>query len=136
MLVGFAVVAVLLRLRQTHGHPLAQQGNFLLVACALVASLEPELLGLHEKRVVSVHWTRNRKYVNDIFNEMGPHYVRRAYQMEPSSFWKLCRLLRPLLLKKSNKKKTPNSAKNGIIPTPTKISVAIRYFTGGSPYDI
>jgi DDE superfamily endonuclease len=136
MLVGFAVVAALLLLRQTHGHPLMQHANFLVVACALVASLEPELLGLHEKRVGHVHRTRNRKYVNDIFNEMGPHYVRRAYRMEPASFWKLCRLLRPLLLKKSNKKKNRNGAKNGIIPTPTKISAAIRYFAGGSPYDI
>jgi DDE superfamily endonuclease len=55
--------------------------------------------------------------------------------MEPSSFWKLCRLLRPFLVKKSNKK-TRNGAKNGLIPTPTKVSVAIRYFAGGSPYDI
>jgi hypothetical protein len=27
-------------------------------------------------------------------------------------------------------------SKNGLIPTPRKISVALRYFAGGSPYDI
>jgi hypothetical protein len=90
MLFGFAVVALLL-LKLVHGmqdeHPLIQPRNFLLVVCALVASLEPELLGLQERRVGYVHRTRNRKYVNDIFNEMGPHYVRGAYRMEPSSFW-------------------------------------------------
>jgi DDE superfamily endonuclease len=134
MLVGFVVVALLVLLRPINGHPLSH-ANFLVVACAVVATLDPELLGLQQKREGHLHRTRTRKYVNDIFNEMGPHYVRRAYRMEPSSFWKLCRLLRPFLFKKSNKK-TRNGAKNGLIPTPTKVSVAIRYFAGGSPYDI
>jgi DDE superfamily endonuclease len=104
----------------------------------LVATFEPELLGQHKRRDGHVHRTRNRKYVNDIFNKMGPHYVRRAYRMvESSSFWKLCQLLRPFLVKKkSNIKKCRNGAKNGLIPMPSKVSATIRYFTGGSPYDI
>jgi hypothetical protein len=136
MYVGFVVIFfLLLTLRYVEGHPLMKHGNFLAVACALVATLEPELLGLQEKRKGHAFRTRKRKYVNDIFNELGPYYVRRAYRMEPSSFWKLCRLLKPFMVKES-KKKCRNGAKNGLIPTPTKISVAIRYFAGGSPYDI
>jgi DDE superfamily endonuclease len=135
MLVGFVVVVLLLLGLRVDGHPLMKPGNFLLVACSLVASIDPSLLGLQDKRQGHVHRTRKRKYVNDIFSELGPHYVRRAYRMEPSSFWKLCRLLRPFLVK-ATKKKCRNGAKNGLITTPTRISVAIRYFAGGSPYDI
>jgi DDE superfamily endonuclease len=138
MYVGFAVVVLWLLLSTAKAHPMIKnKGNFLLVACALVVALDPESIGLEPKRVVKPHRNRKRKYVNDIFNELGPYYVRRAYRMEPASFWKLCRLLIPLLAKAaSNKKKWKNGAKNGLIPTPTKISVALRYFAGGSPYDI
>jgi hypothetical protein len=37
---------------------------------------------------------------------------------------------------KASTKKSQNGAKNGLIPSPTKISVALGYFAGGSPYDI
>ena len=136
MFVSFAVIVWLL-LSTAHGHPLSRnKRNFAMVACALVVALLPEAFGLEEKREGHAHRTRTRKYVNDIFNELGPYYVRRAYRMEPNSFWKLCRILRPYVLKVSEKKTWKNGAKNGLIPTPTKISVAIRYFAGGSPYDI
>jgi hypothetical protein len=136
MLVGFVVVVLLLLGLRVDGHPLMKPGNFFVAACALMATIDPQLLGLEEKRKGHVHRKRKRKYVNDIFSELGPHYVRRAYRMEPSSFWKLCRLLRPYLKNKESKKKGPIGAKNGLIPSPTKVSVAIRYFAGGSPYDI
>jgi hypothetical protein len=138
MFVGFLVVTLLLlRLRTVGSHPLIENKvSFLMVACALVINLAPEVLGLQSKSERTVHRTRKRKYVNDIFNELGPYYVRRAYRMEPASFWKLCRLLRPFVVKVSTKKKWKNGAKNGLIPTPTKISAAIRYFAGGSAYDI
>lgn len=138
MLVGLLVVLWLcVSLHLTGGHPLVKnKGNFLLVACAMVLALDPESVGLHPKKVASTHRNRKRKYVNDIFNELGPYYVRRAYRMEPASFWKLCRLLRPFVVKVNKEKKWKNGAKNGLITTPTKISVALRYFAGGSPYDI
>jgi hypothetical protein len=126
---------LLLALHAVGGHPLRRKGNYLAVACMLVISLVPEAAGMQEKREGHRHRTRKRKYVNDIFNELGPHYVRRAYRMESDSFWKLCRLLRPFVVKASSKK-FRSGAKNGLIPTPTKISVALRYFAGGSPYDI
>jgi hypothetical protein len=133
MLVSLAVVSLLLIVRAVP--PLQKHENFLLVACALVITLAPESLGLQEKRKAHPPFARERKYVNDIFQELGPYYVRRAYLLEGASFWKLCCLLRPMIVKPS-KKKCRNGAKNGLISSPTKISVALRYFAGGSPYDI
>jgi hypothetical protein len=126
---------MLLLIRTVGGHPLQKHQNFLVTACALVVSLVPESLGLQDKREGRQHRVRTRKFVNEIFKELGPYYVRRAYRMEGTSFWKLCRLLRPFVVKASTKK-CRNGAKNGLIPSPTKISVALRYFAGGSPYDI
>jgi hypothetical protein len=40
------------------------------------------------------HRKRKRRFVNDIFNEKGPLYVRRAYRMQSSSFWELHKLLK------------------------------------------
>jgi hypothetical protein len=135
-MVGLLLLLLLLAaFRATGGHPLMVKSNFAVVACALVVALAPDSLGLQARKKGHVHRKRKRKYVNDIFNELGPYYVRRAYRMESTSFWKLCTLLRPYLVKPS-KKKCRNGAKNGLIPLPTKISVALRYFAGGSPYDI
>ena len=36
----------------------------------------------------------------------------------------------------TSKKKHINGARNGLIPSPTCVSCTIRYFAGGSPYDI
>jgi hypothetical protein len=123
--VGFVVVALLLvTLRGVGGHPLLdKRGNFALVACALVVALAPEAINLQDRKAGHNHRKQKRKFVNDIFNKLGPYYIRRAYRMEPSSFWKLCQLLRPFIVKTSLKKKHKNGAKNELIPLPTKISV-------------
>ncbi len=65
----------------------------------------------------------------------------RAYRMKEESFWHLHRKLHPYLGGKTrppsgSKKKHRNGAKNGIIPSTIRLSVALRYFAGGSPYDI
>jgi hypothetical protein len=98
MLVTLVVVAMLLLIRTVGGHPLQKHQNFLYTACALVVSLIPESLGLQEKREGRQHRVRTRKFVDEIFEELGPYYVRRAYRMEGASFWKLCRLLRPFVV--------------------------------------
>jgi hypothetical protein len=138
MYVGVLVVLwLLLALRAVGGHPLLDnRGNLAVFACSLVMAIIPEAVGLQARRTGKPHRKRKRKYVNDIFHELGPYYVRRAYRMEAASFWKLCQLLRPFVVRVSLKKKFRNGAKNGLIPLPTKVSVALRYFAGGSPYDI
>jgi len=84
---------------------------------------------------------RKRRSVDSIFLELGPTYVKRAYRMDEAAFWLLHQMLAPSLKKicrgpGNPKKKTKINARNGIIPTSTRLSIALRYFAGGSVYDI
>jgi hypothetical protein len=84
---------------------------------------------------------RDRRNVSSIFRELGPMYARRAYRMDNDSFWVLHRKLCPYLKGRvrpaaSSKKKHRNGATNGIIPSTVRLSIALRYFAGGSSYDI
>jgi hypothetical protein len=86
---------------------------------------------------------RERRDVGSLFRELGPIYSRRAYRMDIESFWELHRLLRPYLrgrvrptASSNPKKKRRYGAANGIITTPIRLSIALRYFAGGSAYDI
>ena len=102
-----------------------------------------------EKERRTLHNERKRRTVNSIFMEQGPYYVRRAYRMDSASFWELHRLVLPSLetestttcnngtekLDSANEKRKRN-AKNGLISSPVRLSVAIRYFSGGRPDDI
>jgi hypothetical protein len=78
-----------------------------------------------------------------IFLEMGPYYIWLTYQMDESSFWKLHTLLQPHLeeqrkrkLTLTTKRNTKTELKMVLFPTSSRLSVALRYFAGGSPYDI
>ena len=76
---------------------------------------------------------RTRKRIDVIFRELGPRYIRRAYRMEESSFWKLLDLIKinvNLEIKKSS------AIPNGKILLSAKLSMALRWFAGGSSYDI
>lgn len=81
---------------------------------------------------------RTRKYVNDIFKELGPSYVRRAYRMDAEAFWNLHRLLKPHMVKDRAPRVSPGKkgAVNGLITTPVRLSCALRYCAGGRPEDI
>ena len=61
--------------------------------------------------------------------------------MHANTFWKLHKLMHKdmkyhLKPQSLSKKKWKNGAKNGLIHSATRLSCAIRYFAGGSPYDI
>ena len=84
---------------------------------------------------------RKRRSMNSIFHELGDYYTRRAYRMDKKAFWKLHKSVYKEMgynIKPSptSKKKHKNGARNGLIPSPTRLSCAIRYFAGGAPYDI
>lgn len=84
---------------------------------------------------------RVRRNVTSLFKELGPTYVRRAYRMEESDFWKLHRLLYikigyKVFPRRGSKKKHKNGGPNGIISSTIRLSAAMRYFAGGSAYDI
>jgi len=82
---------------------------------------------------------RRRRSVQDIHRELGG-YARRAYRMETEIFWKLHSHLVFYLIHDRNRNRNDimyrNWAPNGRILASTRISCAIRYFAGGSPYDI
>ena len=88
---------------------------------------------------------RTRRTVDDIYQCLGPIYFRRAYRMCYESFWKLHDLvstkieemaskLRPHAPKLGSHRSPPIA--NGIISTSVRLGIALRYFAGGSPYDI
>lgn len=84
---------------------------------------------------------RTRCDIDIIFEQLGPVNSRRAYRMTPSSFYILHDLLSPalghsLFPSPTSKKKHQNGATNGLISSATRLAVALRYFAGGSPYDL
>jgi hypothetical protein len=105
-----------------------------------IAVREAICIGSKEKRKkpASPHRKITTKTVYEIFSELAPTYVCHAYQIDEDSFYHLHRLLRKYMVKKKsfNNKKKKDSGKNGIITTIVRLSIAIRYFSGGDPYDI
>ena len=83
---------------------------------------------------------RHRNSVNSIFRELGPYYVRRSYRMREVDFWNLLDLISPYIPKnkKHNKKRKrgKDHYPNGKIHNSLRLSIAIRYFAGASPYDL
>jgi len=86
---------------------------------------------------------RTRVHVSLVFNQLGPHYTPRAYRMTQDNFFALHRLLFPYVKYRSlrtsgrdHRVRQRKGAANGIVPSSTRLAVAIRYFAGGSPYDL
>eukprot|EP00804_Cyclotella_cryptica_P003177 CCRYP_013780-RA/>CCRYP_013780-RA protein AED:0.21 eAED:0.16 QI:0/0/0/1/1/1/2/0/414 len=92
---------------------------------------------------------RQRRSVSEIYNCLGSVYFRRAYRMSFESFWRLHLLLLPhietCLRQFSNYEKKGGRfggnyvlppIRNGEISTSVRLACAIRYFAGGSAYDI
>ena len=93
---------------------------------------------------------RTRQSVAEIYNCLGPIYFRRAYRMTYASFWRLHDLLEEKIntvaaqVRGYNKKSGDGGDNNcssppipnGIISSSARLGIALRYFAGGSPYDI
>ena len=75
---------------------------------------------------------RSRRSVEDIYNELGPGYFRRAYRMKYESFTKLVDILAPFFPPKDSSM----ALVNGMISDSIRLAMSLRYFAGGSPYDI
>ena len=75
----------------------------------------------------------------DIFTPLGSYMFRRAYRMTKTSFYKLHNILSPRLdaisPPKNGGKRDPKNSPY-LISTQIRLSIALRYFAGGSPYDI
>ena len=89
---------------------------------------------------------RKRRTVEEVYECLGQNYFRRAYRMSYDAFRKLHNKLRPGILQSiEDKRKKYSSEKqhtrappipNGPISTSVRLACALRYFAGGSPYDI
>ena len=119
--------------------------TFLTIVQVILLVTNPELVGLIDPQIIErgANRVRTRRYVTSIMDELGPYYTRRAYRMPADHFWRLHRLIHPYLKcgkakvrDDSTKRNENNGAPNGIIPSTSRLSAAIRYFSGGDPCDI
>jgi hypothetical protein len=91
---------------------------------------------------------RNRRTVEEVYDCLGSSYFRRAYRMSYQSFWTLhSKVGREIQNATERHGRTPSGSfnlstappppvPNGTISTSVRLAVAIRYFAGGSPYDL
>jgi hypothetical protein len=81
---------------------------------------------------------RIRRSVEDIYRQLGDVYFRRAYRMKYTTFRRLANDLRQSILDVSGQKDGGQSrcVPNGRISPDVRLACAIRWFAGGSPYDI
>ena len=133
----------LLLYRREDPNPLAYKARKLVsIVTSILPEVEPESFGFEPTQTEGYsHRQRTRRSVNDIFNEQGPIYVRRAYRMHSSSFWNLNKKLKggngmPNMPGEGSTKTHQNGARNGLISTSVRLSAAIRYFAGGRTDDI
>jgi len=114
------------------------------LAAAIAAKNEREAT-LHTPRYAR---TRRRHFVMEVYRNLGPSYFRRAYRMTYESVCHLhhklspgikaaVRVLRKYQLRglQSSISKPP-PVPNGPIPTSIRLACALRYFAGGSPYNL
>ena len=92
---------------------------------------------------------RQRQSVADVYNILGDSIFRRAFRMTYDSFWRLHAILLPHITEQTTKSRRYKikggreggnyslpPIHNGPITTSMRLGAAIRYFAGGSPYDI
>ena len=92
---------------------------------------------------------RQRRLVHEVYMSLGDFYFRRAYRMSYESFRRLHRSLatgihrarlklRHYSVKGGRKGGAfkPPPIRNGPISTSIRLACALRYFAGGSPYDL
>jgi len=79
---------------------------------------------------------RKRRSVRDIYKELGKVYFRRAYRMKYRTFTSLANELRPYIIQASGQKGGAPYIPNGPISPDVRLACAIRWFAGGSVYDI
>jgi hypothetical protein len=91
---------------------------------------------------------RNMRIIEEVYGCLGSSYFRRAYRMSYQSFWTLhSKLEREIQNATERHGRTPSGSfnlsnappppvPNGTISTSVRLAVAIRYFAGGSPYDL
>ena len=104
-----------------------------------------------KRQVHRVGFTHHRQRISmtEVFTSMGPRIFRHAFRMTFDTFWHLHSILLPHILTATDqissydRKGGRNSGNFSLPPIPNgpishsiRLGAAIRYFCGGSPYDI
>ena len=110
------------------------------IELVLLASLYLSEEADGQSRFKSPEIPRVRKdIVKDIFTPLGPRNFRRAYRMRKATFYRLHTILESDLKKhffpKEGGKRSPGKS-TYLINTKMRLSMALRFFAGGSPLDI
>ena len=80
---------------------------------------------------------RVRRPVRSICKELGDIYFKRAYRKKFGTFQRLASMLRPYAIAASGQKQdSRNYLQNGRISPEVRLACALRWFAGGSVYDI
>ena len=122
------------------------QNSFLLcniVANVSVVAAEAELRQRQLRRKSTANVTRafrarKRRFVEDIYKELGPVFFRRAYRMQYCNFETLADELRPYVVSASGRKEECPSRfiPNGPILPDVRLACAMRWFSAASSYDL
>jgi hypothetical protein len=138
---------------------LPDAANELLFSCASTVILPSVVAAVHYKNMrdrschpqcsIRIALPREHTSISEVFNSMGPQMFRRAFHMMFDAFWRLHSILLPHLLTaiSNNRNYVHKGGREGgdysLPPTPNGpispsicLGAALRYFAGGSPYDI
>jgi hypothetical protein len=97
------------------------------------------------KKIIKPGWRgkarrRERVSMRQIFDQLGDNYFRRAYRMDYPTFRQLSNMLHPQIVtlarKPGSNPDIVRSGPNGRIQPSVRLGIALRFFAGGSNYDI
>jgi len=114
-----------------------QYSSFLSLYLCMISALFFMFLSTIGLRGPDIHRVR-KDIEKDIFVPLGPYYLRRSYRMHKESFYALHEILRVHLEEHFFPKrggKRPVKSNPYVISTEIRLSIALRYFAGASPYD-
>ena len=110
--------------------------QLMMTACVLDILNDDDMKAVRGRLLGSKNIRRTRKSVESMWEELGG-YARRAYRMTIDAFNLLHETLEDSLKEEFNiRPRACGGPPNGDIPTKLRLSAALRYFAGGSVYDI
>ena len=110
--------------------------RLMMAACVLEIMDDREKHFLRGRMMGTKNIKRTRKSVESMWTELGC-YARKAWRMSMDAFQLLHDTLEDALKEEFNVKRRKRGATpNGRIPTKLRLSAALRFFAGGSVYDI
>jgi len=142
--ISFAVVLLLLLPLAVTAANDGPSANERMILMYILFAVIQRLVGKEEEIERLPPIERRRRSVDELFCELGPYYLKRAYRMNKDEFWALHRNIYDKMkynIRAPANKGVPgvdqtNGAVNGLISSSIRLSAAIRFCAGGSPVDI